>query len=288
LVAAKALDYHVDQIVYMRDRLLLEEARLRAMKRRGFFARNRELVGLHNGEDLFVLCTGPSLTMTDIVALKDRNTLAVNGFVHAYGESHQPTYYAISDGAFFSSDHEGHTIFEKIFKQMPNTKLLLPHYAYDFMEQKVLSNWSQRRENIYYIPCFGRHDSMAATSPDLLRVVNRSNNVLTYALMLGLELGFDVQYILGADHDLLSKKPIELGGWGHCYNVDILKGLPINKDPYKQRVKYMMSVICGHEKIRLYADQRDKRIINVTRGIGYLDVYGWKDFDTVISSLASR
>lgn len=293
LAAAKALDVALDAGAKLRDRMLFESVYREAHRTGIDYARNQEVRGKYAGEKLYILCTGPSLSLEDIEHLRGEHTLAVNGFVHAYGEHFEPTFYAMSHGAFYRDGAED--FFDKLFGRFDHTRFFVPHYAHDYMERKVMPNWESKRKDLYYVPTFfsqnvptlGHEDQGHFREPDLTKQVIKAGNILLFCTLLGLELGFDEIYIMGADHNLLATNSLNEEYWDHCYEEETVPGLDYTPKDYIYKMKYLLSVFLHHERIKKVADQRGQKVFNVTRDSSYLDVYPYRHTDEVLGAVAA-
>lgn len=293
LGVAKALHATSRLLAQARDRILFESVYHEVHQSSVDFSRSEQLRGAYKGESLYILCTGASLSYEDISRLKTQHTLAVNGFVHAYGDQFEPTFYAMTDGAFYRKGSE--SFFHKLYEKFPSTLFFTPHYAHDFMNEHVLEEHAEVRDRIVYVPTFfnhnvpslGQYDAGYYRSPELHRQVIKSGNILLFSLLVAIELGFEHIYIMGADHDLLSHNPNGALEWSHCYEVETVPDLDTHRRTYTDKMKYMLSVYLHHQRVRRTAEERGQTIYNATRGTSFLDVYPLVHTDRLLSNLPS-
>ena len=66
------------------------------------YSRIKQLKNVHKDQRCFIVCTGPSLTLSDVEKLEKEITFGVNSIVKLYNKTMwRPTYYGIIDVTFF-------------------------------------------------------------------------------------------------------------------------------------------------------------------------------------------
>lgn len=163
----------------------------------GCSSRYKELKALKSkfeGERCFVISTGPSLTLSDVEALKNEYTFGVNGVVNLLDQmSYVPNFYAIDDGL----------VYERIRDKIKNATF---EYAF-------IGNWKMKKEfyedkhwirfPLYVLNYFFHYPECN------YRCKKFSNNAykrvydgftITYSvLQLAVYMGFKEIYLIGSD-----------------------------------------------------------------------------------------
>lgn len=226
----------------------------------------REFAGIHEGERCFIVCTGPSLTVKDVDALKGEYTFGLNSITKMFPKTDwRPTYYVIEDLAIYISlenelqaSNLKHCFTSDLLIKKLNPKVDFIAYPFD------------RRNH----PLVVYHPS---TKPDLAfsgnaySIVNGAYSVTFSAMQLAVYMGFKEIYLIGCDCDYSGTKK-------HFENFTFTNVGPTIKNEYDDVAQKM---ILSFEVAREYCDAHGIRIFNATRG-GKLEVFERVDIDEVI------
>ena len=226
----------------------------------------RRLKGTQAGKRCFITCTGPSLRIEDLEALKDEITIGVNSIVKAYSKtSWRPTYYAMVDYYAFG-DFLAKT-------EMPGGKLSEKE---SFLHYRVDPKSKNGRE-IYCLVNYRNHlpkwmkKKKIKLSDDLSVCAYDCFTVTIFAIQVAIYLGFKEIYILGADCN---------------YSGNQIHFIEMPDDKVKIAAGWLPDALAlsidGYKAALKFAKKHGVHIFNVTRG-GMLEVFPRKNFDEVIA-----
>lgn len=216
----------------------------------------RALKNSRKGESCFITCTGPSLTISDLELLKDRQTIGVNSIVKAYSQTDwRPTYYVLVDifafGKFLSENDVPGGI-----------------YATD----KSFLHYRSRPKNVngsevYCLISYEnhRHDWMKKkkikVSDDLSVCAYDCFTVTNMAIQVAIYLGYKNIYIIGADCD---------------YSGSKIHFVELDDDKQKISEGWLPDALAlsidGYKAVKKFAKRHGVNIYNSTRG-GKLEVF---------------
>lgn len=222
--------------------------------------KNKVLVKSENSKKKMYVCAlGPSFKNVDLNNI-DGDSFVVNGF-YKYASrvpSFVPTYYMMIDDIYASSPAQAavlqsvlDTYLCKGTKFFFNSKLnhapFLKEYSWD---------------NIHFFSTF-RGDFSPKKHYDMSKIMPISGNVISFAVLLSILMGYKEIYLLGCDfNSFTTRKPL------HCYNdSDERKELTLSQDlmAYAHVAKY-------HERLQELAEKEGVKIMNATRG-SLIDAY---------------
>ena len=225
----------------------------------------RGLKNRHEGERCFITCTGPSLTISDLEALRGETTIGVNSIVKAYDKtSWRPTYYALVDyyafGEFLAKTDipGGLSRREAFLHYRVNPKKITGREIYCLISYKNhLPKWMKK--------------NLIKLSKDLSVCAYDCFTVTIFAIQVAIYMGFKEIYIIGADCD---------------YSGDKIHFIEMPDDRKKQSEGWLPDALSlsidGYKAAAAFAEQCGVTIYNSTRG-GKLEVFPRRDLDEVLT-----
>ncbi len=245
--------------------------------------RNEIFRNRHQGQRCFVIGNGPSLKDQDLSPLANEITLVTNSFyVHPIiGESWQPDYYFVSDPYYFK-DSESLSFFSELTSRITAAPIFVPHFARDFL---VKTN-ALPQERTYFVAVWGGlEDESWQEKPDLTKVNPGMQTVVQLAIMAAMYMGCSEIYLLGVDHDWLSRTGEQLNFYSDQNSAN--QPAPIaNCWTYRSLMEALVVMWQLYEKLDRLAKSEGIKIINATRG-GFLDVFERGNYEE-IAGIAER
>lgn len=226
--------------------------------------KNKILVNPDNSQKKIYICAlGPSLKNVDLNCI-DGDTIVVNSFYKFANKypSFIPTYYLMIDDAYARYPHRAEelrlildTYLKKGTKFFFNSKINHTSFLKDYPA-----------ENIFYFSTF-RGDFNPNKKYDFSKIMPVSGNVVTFAILLSILMGYKEIYLLGCDfNSFTTRKPL------HCYSDSSeKKALTLSQDliAYAHVAKY-------HERLQELAEKEGIAIKNATKG-SLIDAYPFVD-----------
>lgn len=220
----------------------------------------------HKGERCFIICTGPSLQISDLEKLKGEYTIGVNSIIRAYEKTDwRPSYYCLVDVYAFGEYLKNTTI--------PGDKLSL-NEAFLHYRTRLLNPTG----NELYVPISFKNHTEKYVSKNKMKLstdpavcIYDCYTVTNMAIQMAVYMGFKEVYLLGAD----------------CkYNPKKMHFIEIKEIDDKQRnAKYLPTAvemsIKGYQHAKKFAEKHNVKVFNATRG-GMLEVFERVDFDSLI------
>lgn len=253
-------------------------AKRAVLRRYGSLLKRNELFrNRHSGKRCFVIGNGPSLNHQNLTPLANEITFVTNNFNRhpIVSKNWQPTYYCLSDPAFFDG-REPRSSFEEILSVIPEAPFFVPHYAFDFLKETEIIP----ADRTYYIaPCEGIPATNSKT-PDLTELAPGVQTVVQMAIMGALFMGCSPIYLLGLDHDWLSHG----GNHLNFYSPDAAQKQPDGNLPgwsYHSMMDAVLTMWKVYELHQRIALATNIKIINCTRG-GFLDVFERAQYESVV------
>ena len=240
--------------------------------------RNEVFRAKHRGRRCFVIGNGPSLKHQDLAPLSAEITFVTNFFHrhHIIDESWQPTYYCLSDPAFFDG-REPLSSLEEIVSRITRATFFVPHYAYEFLQTtKVLPP-----DRTFYIASCEGATTGKLMKPDLTQTTHEVQTVVQLSITAAMFMGCSPIYLLGLDHDWLSHG----GNHLNFYSKDQPEKQPDGNLPgwtYHAMMDAVLTMWRVYELQQSLAEAAGIKIFNATRG-GFLDVFERADYDSVIA-----
>ncbi|MDD3944851.1 MAG: DUF115 domain-containing protein [Bacteroidales bacterium] len=223
------------------------------------FERLREFKDRYKGKRVFVTCTGPSLTISDLELLDGEYVFGMNSIALIHDEtSWKPDFYAIQDG----------NVYAKIEEKVLSTDNGIVFIPFGLRKKfKTLDKWVDFHISYWY-HMFGLHRTnkyFAKFSGDCYHTVYDGYSIAYSILQLAVYIGFDEIYLLGADCSYSGKQQhfIETG-------LD---------DPTVVTVTKRFFASYGEAK--KFADKHGIKIYNATRG-GYLEMFPRVNLEDVL------
>lgn len=248
-------------------------------KNRIITQRNFKLKGKHKGEEVFILCTGPSLGMIDIEHLRNKNTIAVGSFcLHEKCSIVNPNYYCVPT---FEEEIPKDVSIERLLRIRKVTNC--DGYFYSIKQKEIVDSLNEYdKENVYYLD-FKDIRNYQYHQIDLEKRVMQVQSVSIMALEIAIYMGFSIIYLLGTDHDVLTK-----GEYKHCYNNSESIVNFLNEDKkgnlvfsYAELLECEARLWKQYKIIKNIADNNGIKIYNATVG-GNLDVFERREYLEII------
>jgi hypothetical protein len=131
----------------------------------------------------------------------------------------------------------------------------------------------------------GLEDESWQEKPDLTRVTPGMQTVVQLAIMTAIYMGCSEIYLLGLDHDWLSRTGEQL----NFYSDPNATGQPTQDAgswTYRTLMEALVVMWQLYERLGKLADREGIKIINATRG-GFLDVFERACYEEIIPSAAA-
>lgn len=165
--------------------------------------RNRRFKGIHKNERLFILCSGPSIQKMDLTVLKSEITMAVHSFyLHKDISVIQPTYYCNAQWEYNEKITE--EVIEAYLRDLKK-HVGKSQYFFSVKEKRIIDRIQMfAPEEVHYY-CYGK-DSSLYEEVDLCQGIMPVHSVPVICIQLAIYMGFKEIYLLGTEHDFLTKK----------------------------------------------------------------------------------
>lgn len=224
------------------------------------YTRLKRFKNIHKGKRLFIVATGPSLTIEDVNMLKDEYTFSMNSCYKLFDKTTwRPTYYAIFDQRVFQ------LLRNDLFKQTFNCAFCpsLNFYWNAPFVNKIPIAWDWKYLLKEYAT-FIDH----GFSCDISKKIYSGTNVVYVIIQIAAYMGFSEIYILGADCTMGShSKAVEYkGGESRKENAVI---------PNEH-------VLYDYKLLKKNADKLGIKVFNVTRG-GALEIFPRVKLENIIN-----
>lgn len=230
----------------------------------------KSLKGYHEGQTCFIIGTGPSLKVEDLMRIEKSGipTFAPNRIYEICEKSDwHPTYYICQD----------HNIIQKFgerIKTIPSRLSFLPvEYIDNFKEDKY--RFFVLRERDFY-------PGNAKFSKDISRYLEQGYTVTYGAIQLAAYMGFKTIYLIGIDHNYSITRDS--------------KGRPVRKSVIKSDYSEGMTSYVNqnnlprieestiaYETAEKFAKRLNVKIYNATRG-GKLEAFERVDIDQILKN----
>lgn len=258
---------------------------------------NHKLRSKYTGKRCFIVASGPSVNNIDLAQLHNEYTFVMTEFdKNQQFKKLNPKFYIISDSAYFT---EGEAVYwptqlkmkDQIVPQ--NTTMILPIGAKPFIEKyKLFAN-----NPLYYIGVQGIFTNNLPFNIKLEQYVPNPKNSVLMCLINAAYMGFSPIYLLGCEHDFLSKN-IGFGKsvvYNHSYDHEISKLDPNDeellkkywspKDLYMNYEKNVANILQLFRNYRFFYQKAQKtypgiEIYNATPN-SFLDVFPLVKFEDI-------
>jgi len=216
---------------------------------------------LYEGQNCFIVATGPSLRMDDLEMLK-RNKIpcfSMNSIWKAFElTSWRPTYYMAEDWRIYD-------LYSEFLKCAGNGIEMM------FLADTNDNYWKKNSPNDPYLKyhlctVFSEYEK-PKFSEDMSRRSYEGGTVTYSCMQMAAYMGFKNIYLLGTDYT--NKKNNQNAKYGHFYSEEKLKS-----------ISYDNGVQLAYEKAKEFSENHGISIYNATRG-GYLDIFERVDFDSL-------
>ena len=240
------------------------------LRTHGFFKKHVEkITALKNkyvGKRVFIVATGPSLTLEDVNLLKNEYTIGVNSIFRLFDKTNwRPNFYICSDPALFESLYKNNDL--KIETYAKNNVFL------NSLNKKLLKNRSG--EIIFIDTCFLDHVYNYGKSKDFRYTEDLRYGIYDYysvthdSICLAMYMGFSEIYLIGVDNNYMGKKQ-------HFDNTAGESDMD-----YETAVIVQKSMDAGYDYLSKIADKNNYKIFNATRG-GCVKAFPRVNIETVL------
>lgn len=220
---------------------------------------------LHNkyaGKRCFILCTGPSLTISDINLLRDEYTFGMNSICLLYDKTDfRPTFYGCIDEGVWLKLHENILKYDT-----KSTTLFIGNRQ--TKHDKLRSHWYEIPINVAYhtYDRWFKGKFWCKFSDNAYKGVYDLYSVTHFLIQIAVYMGFSRIYLLGADCTFPKNGKIHFADYG-------VPDTTIDTAGERN--------ICGYEKIKEYCDNHDVKVYNATRG-GNLEIFERVNLENVL------
>lgn len=163
----------------------------------------------HRGERVFIVATGPSLTLEDLDKLKDEITISMNSIVNIFDETtFRPTYYLISDLNVYNRVNHAQTIIPpgRVFVGIGNVNTSWNISLKDVKNEEDKNINLFRVDRTITLPYLYRNKSAFKTDFSFDSYERVIDGGITYcAIQLAVYMGFKEIYLIGTDCNYLDK-----------------------------------------------------------------------------------
>lgn len=236
----------------------------------------KEIVKLKDsckGKRCFIIATGPSVSETDIIKLKNEILIGVNSSI-SLGEECDVVfdYYLASDTGVLElfakelNSHHAKNIFHDHSWLKYKNKISYTPFFY-----------STYAKGLWWYPSkdFGYETTMKHIEipPDFSKGFCVSRTISFIAMQLAVLLGFSEIYLYGFDHSYSQKGHFNEEKFADLKDYD-------TSNNEKNEIFFNHSQIC-YEVMKKYCDENNISIYNATRG-GHLEVFPRVNFDNIV------
>lgn len=227
------------------------------------FQNLRSYAGVGKGKRIFIVATGPSLTVNDLNLIKDETSMSCNSIVHMFGKTKwRPTYYTVVDHAVFKK------IQNDIYRLKQEIKVFFHPFTINYNEansqcikwKRVLASTPRERA---IVPDKWRQPKIGT---NITKVLHEDSSVMHACMQIAISMGFSEIYLLGCDTTFV----------GHADGLE--HNLKDNKNtPYD----YHIGAINDYKAAKKTADKLRIKIFNATRG-GQLEVFQRVELEDIL------
>lgn len=262
------------EILFLNRRYLSLKGMLKEDER---FGHIKELKDKHKGKRGFIVATGPSLTFSDLEALKNEITISMNSMINVLGQTdYRPTYYMMQDIGVLHYDNAHNKL-----------KLLNPKTVYvgignlgnrarsSFTISRLKKKPAARQWRFYHLDTAAhwfhinfRHENYKPQFSEDCNFRIIDGCTITYsALQMAVYMGFSEIYLVGVDCNYQGKIK-HFGEYGPSPELD-------KADEIQTKMARSYEMAYEHAK------KRGIKIYNATRG-GTLEVFPRVSLDTLL------
>lgn len=220
--------------------------------------KNKAFYGIHAGQRCFIAATGPSfgnLSKAQLEALQCEVVFGVNSFYKApLAEGIVPSYYVLMDNNYWGLSSD---TYKQVFKKYIGDP---PVFVTDYRALRFLP------EGAKAIPLYAKNYPVRRMRDRLDRNASITMNVVGFAILTAIYMGFKEIYLLGSDYNLFCQQK-----GNHCYD---------DRDEFSQAPKYSLAFYLKdyhlatkfHYLLAKLAKEKNIRIVNLSEG-SLLDAY---------------
>lgn len=220
-------------------------------------ARNNSELSKYKKSDICYICgNGPSLRKVDLDQLEGDTIVMNNHWKIGANFKMEPTYYLLGDKAF------AHPKWEKSFEGMMNYCPETPHIMTVRMGPKM-DTYHGNTKVYFFSPLSSTFK--CGKRNDFTKNVSNAFNVVGWAILLAIYLGYKEIYLLGCDYSLFASRYIE-----HAYDKNgekVASPFPLRDMLFKYSITTEI-----HYQIAKYAKQQGVKVVNLTKDT-VLDAY---------------
>lgn len=229
------------------------------------------------GQRCFLVGNGPSLKVEDLEKLKGEVSFACNIIYKVFGKAGwRPTYHFISDVvAVHAINEEG--MLDKVLER--------PLFSNKDVYEKI-KRIRTPGEQVIYLNRINQQNYKVSKNP-LAYYVPAQATVMTLMIEMAIYMGFREIYLVGVD----CTNTFTAGHFGDSYtdkSVDDYNLAWVRKKTNRPNLTLVelgeerrIRSLDAYRKLKEYADQKQVKIYNATRG-GALEVFERVDFDMVV------
>lgn len=248
---------------------------------------NERLHNRHVGQRCFILCTGPSISLENLSALKGEHCFSVSNF-YKHPDFHliAPLYHCIPN---VDASHENQRIvqwFTEINQNIGTAELILGD-----RQQASVSEFNPFGSRTVHFLSMIKDDSFYArmNDIDLCAELPGVQSVPIMCLMVAIYMGFSEIYLLGVDHNVTFNSE-----YHHFYDrkVSVLQDPNVDSNgtaKFNRRLglEYTLNLWKQYEQIKRIAESKGISIVNLSRG-SYLDVFPSSTLPAILDSPRSQ
>lgn len=246
------------------------------------------------GKPGFVVGNGPSLMQQDLQPLAGQVTFVANGFWRhpiltlpedGSKPAWQPTFYAIVDPLYFDGCDAIRAFYAELQARVDGARFLIPASGVDVVRRQQLLP----ADRLY--PCIFRGDlaSQMECTFDFTRPLPGLFNVSLLTMLAAMYAGCNPIYLLGMDHDWLSRPNCHTAHFYKVVTVDNHEEVQAiereGRYSYRFNIECVLAAFRSYEAVLAAANERGIQIFNATDG-GFVDVFPRVKYEDVVSSLA--
>lgn len=242
---------------------------------------NKLLKNSHQGEECFILGTGPSLKSVDFSRLSDKFVFSVNLLYKNQNYSLlNSNIHVFADSVFFKDDVSD-IVKEDIEKYIIDngTRVFLPVYIKDFIKKYQLVN----RVNIY--APIKHYSTDFREIIDLSSCMTDFGTVIFQCIQIAIYMGFKTIYLLGCDCTGI-QKVLSNTEDNYCFKVDSYATKAYkhsnNLDDVESLFNSWTTIFGQYKTMELYTRKLGVKIYNLSNPT-ILDSIERKDIDEVLS-----
>jgi hypothetical protein len=245
---------------------------------------NARYRNLYSGRRCFILCNGPSVAAQDLTLLKNEIVFSVSsGYLHKQYDAIRPRYHCSPPLCYTQTWTEDVAIayLREMDERTGDAELFLSITEKKLIEKKGL--FAGRKISYLsssHLSSFRHQDRIV----DLTKTIPGVQSVPIMCLMIAMYMGFSKIFLLGTDHDLITKNK-----YCYPYELSAIRGkIEILADDgsvtFSNSAMFKSYVLLWeqYEAIRKIASASHIAVYNATNG-GILDEFPRVKFETIFS-----